>query len=58
MKITKRGLEDLLSACHEIVDDFYSYGVVLQADDDNEYGDTSGIGKLINAVNAIEGGKP
>ena len=57
MKFKMRDVEDLLFACHEIIGDFHDFGTVLQADDNGEYGEHSGLGRLIKAVKKIEGGK-
>ena len=47
-------VEDVLSAAHEILGDFDSYGEVLQQDEQGCYGPQSGIGRLRTAVNALE----
>jgi hypothetical protein len=46
--------EDVLSAAHEILGDFDSYGNVLQQDTQCCYGPQSGIELLRTAVNALE----
>ena len=45
----------LYYAALEVMDDFDTYGEVLQANDCGEYGETTAIGKLKRALRMMEG---
>ena len=44
--------QDLIDAAREIYGDYLSYGVVLQQDENGEYGEQSAIGLLAAALKA------
>lgn len=50
MVLNESGYDDLLRAAIEVVSDFDTYGVVLQTDENMEYGPTTAIEKLRRAM--------